>query len=73
MTDTIYIPLITKPWKNVQMIGTWKNVQMIKSPFETRFDASFGDAFMPVFASNEEAKKHYPDAEILEATIPQGD
>ena len=64
MTETIYIPLITKPWKNVQMIG---------SPFETCFDACFGDAFMPVFASKEEAKKHYPDSEILEATIPQGD
>ena len=58
---TIYIPLIMKTWENVQMIGI---------PFEARFDASFGDAFLPVFASKEEAKKHYPNAEILEAGLP---
>ena len=58
---TIYIPLIMKTWENVQMIGI---------PFEARFDASFGDAFLTVFASKEEAKKHYPDAEILEADLP---
>jgi hypothetical protein len=59
--NTIYIPLIARTWGNVQMIGI---------PFEARFDASFGNAFMPVFASKEEAKKHYPDAEILEADLP---
>ena len=60
---TIYIPLIMKPWGSVQIIGI---------PFEAPFDvdASFGEAFMPVFACKEEAKKHYPNAEILEADLP---
>ena len=61
-TDTIYIPLVTRLWKNVEVMGI---------PFEICVDASFGDAFMPVFASKEEAEKHYPDAaEILEAVMP---
>ena len=58
---TIYIPLIVRTWGSVQMIGI---------PFKARFDASFGDGFLSVFESKEEAKKHYPNAEILEAGLP---
>ena len=58
MTDTItyYRPLCAL---------SWKALEIQKLPFPLQTAPSFGQLFIPVFTSEEEAKKHYPDMEII--------
>lgn len=61
---TMYAPLVFNEW-SASIRFQRNETEVIK----LEMGVKYGQGFMPVFSSLSEAKKHFPNTEIIEVTI----